>query len=185
MVQTDNEPVFSGDGSKWSDSCDKLKPNGQSGEPPRSTVHRLSDPYTPNENHYVERQNGIWENIGAMLAWADVRLWDFAVVQLAWCFAILERKRNVVSLYEQRFKVSPKREQERLRVFGCLCFAKIKDPAKLNTFGEKWEVGVHLGVCRRSPSSWKVGVYRRDRKYTSTGGWRFDVTRNSTVFFVE
>jgi len=77
------------------------------------------------------------------------------------------------------------------RVFGTLCFSYDKDQgnSKKSDGTEvkaKWEAGVMLGIDHQS-TSWRVGVFREDRRYTAGRwpGWRWDVLRTSTVYCCE
>jgi hypothetical protein len=152
----------------------------------RTTNQRFGAPYEPTFQQRIERFWGIFCCVAAMIAYGDVRLWPYAGMHLTWCFNRLIRRSNVPSIFEKRFGHPPKHDLDLRRVFGCLCFAKIKDETELHTGGARWEVGVWLGISTES-AGFLVGLMVPDLrcKHGIVPGYRWTVIRNNTVKCIE
>jgi len=152
----------------------------------RQTAQRFGAPYEPTFQQRIERYWGIFQNVGAMIAYGDVRLWPDAGKHLTWCFNRLKRRAGVKSIFEKRFDHEPKHDMDLRRVFGCLRIAKIKEPKELKTGGPRWETGVWLGISTES-AGFLVGLMVEDKrcKHGLVPGYRWEVIRNNTVKCVE
>lgn len=76
-----------------------------------------------------------------MIGYGDWRLADEAGRHLAFCFARIDRRSGKVSMYEERFNKAPLHDRSLMRTFGCLGFAKIKNPNRGYSTGSRSHTG--------------------------------------------
>lgn len=132
-------------------------------------------------NGLCERYNQTFSNaVRANLHLCDKRLWDWCAKFCAHVYNRTENRSGKKSPYERRHDRKP--DNWYFKRFGCLVSAKVH--THVGPLENKREMGVFLGYGK-SNTSYLVGSWRPDERYTKSDRLRWEVSENKSVTFYE